>query len=512
MCMTPCMGFSMEINLTKNTLSGLNTIINSVIPIEETAETIVPDSYPDAETVTASPATAFIRLKECRPGSATVSGTVRSKVHYMTAEGESGRAVEVTIPFTTTVSNPAISTDSQVAVTADIASAESRVLNSRKLLTKADVNLSVQVFNQMSEEYTCDEQNENIVIRRDTFATWMPYNIQEKSFVISDQLELPQTAKAAAEVLSATPSLKVTECKMIGNKAVFKGDADIAVVYMTPDGSIEGASFTLPFSQLIEMNEADEDDECRVILALTGFDCMVDDDLTENSRSFSCSISVVAQAVATSISEHEVVQDLYCTQSKANVEYGAVGFNTLLSREEVHRNVRAFIETAEPAGEILGVNVSFRDKNMTVEDGRNNLTSEADAFVTYLSRDNVPYTQKASIDIAAEAAAVEKGSYMTQFNITECAVSSVDNGIEVRIGVQITIDCYARNEISFVQNAELTEEPLDSMASAVLRRVREGDTLWNLAKAYGTTIDAIAALNKIENPDLIYPGQMILIA
>lgn len=39
--------------------------------------------------------------------------------------------------------------------------------------------------------------------------------------------------------------------------------------------------------------------------------------------------------------------------------------------------------------------------------------------------------------------------------------------------------------------------------------VAAGDTLWEIAVRFGTTVDAIAALNHIENPNLIYPGQVL---
>lgn len=39
--------------------------------------------------------------------------------------------------------------------------------------------------------------------------------------------------------------------------------------------------------------------------------------------------------------------------------------------------------------------------------------------------------------------------------------------------------------------------------------VQEGDTLWNIANICGTTWEHLAKINKIKNPDLIYPGQHI---
>jgi LysM repeat protein len=42
--------------------------------------------------------------------------------------------------------------------------------------------------------------------------------------------------------------------------------------------------------------------------------------------------------------------------------------------------------------------------------------------------------------------------------------------------------------------------------------VKKGDTLWAIAKKYSTTVSALAKLNGIENPDLIYPGQKLKIS
>lgn len=39
--------------------------------------------------------------------------------------------------------------------------------------------------------------------------------------------------------------------------------------------------------------------------------------------------------------------------------------------------------------------------------------------------------------------------------------------------------------------------------------VQEGDTLWGIANTYGITWEHLAKINKIKNPDLIYPGQHI---
>ena len=48
-------------------------------------------------------------------------------------------------------------------------------------------------------------------------------------------------------------------------------------------------------------------------------------------------------------------------------------------------------------------------------------------------------------------------------------------------------------------------------ADTVVYVVKPGDTLRSIAAAHGTTISAIVSANKMANPDVIYPGQRLMI-
>lgn len=41
--------------------------------------------------------------------------------------------------------------------------------------------------------------------------------------------------------------------------------------------------------------------------------------------------------------------------------------------------------------------------------------------------------------------------------------------------------------------------------------VQNGESLWGIAQKYGRSLDAIISANHIANPDIIYPGQVIII-
>ena len=45
----------------------------------------------------------------------------------------------------------------------------------------------------------------------------------------------------------------------------------------------------------------------------------------------------------------------------------------------------------------------------------------------------------------------------------------------------------------------------------IVHIVQPGETLWQIAQRYGTTVQAIAVENKINNPDMLYVGSQLMI-
>ena len=71
-----------------------------------------------------------------------------------------------------------------------------------------------------------------------------------------------------------------------------------------------------------------------------------------------------------------------------------------------------------------------------------------------------------------------------------------------------TVDNNEKNNIEKDdQNVYIENEPLEE----ALYIVKRGDTLSQIALNYNTTVNAIARENGISNPNLIYPGQRLII-
>lgn len=97
---------------------------------------------------------------------------------------------------------------------------------------------------------------------------------------------------------------------------------------------------------------------------------------------------------------------------------------------------------------------------------------------------------------------------------TWIGVQYTDRGRVAGINGSVDRDIYTK-EIFLDDNSEIpvtespNEEPINTQT--VYYTVQRGDTLYSIAARYGTTVQEIASINNITNPNLIYPGQILRI-
>lgn len=93
-------------------------------------------------------------------------------------------------------------------------------------------------------------------------------------------------------------------------------------------------------------------------------------------------------------------------------------------------------------------------------------------------------------------------------------VQYTDRGIVAGINGSVDRDVYTK-EIFLDENTEIpvVDNPNDESINteSVTYTVQRGDTLSGIARRFGTTVQEIASVNNISNPNLIFPGQVLRI-
>lgn len=102
-------------------------------------------------------------------------------------------------------------------------------------------------------------------------------------------------------------------------------------------------------------------------------------------------------------------------------------------------------------------------------------------------------------------------------SIVKAALEDLDVSIEantIAVKALIMLNCKVLFNIKkeLVNNiAEVEGEDIKKKASITIYVVGEGDTLWDLAKKYNTTMSEIMTLNEMEDDSCMQSGEKILI-
>ena len=103
----------------------------------------------------------------------------------------------------------------------------------------------------------------------------------------------------------------------------------------------------------------------------------------------------------------------------------------------------------------------------------------------------------------------------TEMNIEHINYNVISAG-EIEVRFVISIINRVNKTVSIPVVEEATEEPLDekrleNRPSVIIYFTQPDDTLWKVAKKYGTTVERLKKDNNLENADALAPGTQIII-
>lgn len=505
----------MELELKTNHLNSFDTVLDTTIDQEETLESIVPDACPDILRIVDAEAMVCLKNKEAQDGRAECSGSIRCAVLYVPDGCDGVRRMAVTMPFTAAVDGAGIRPGCEVTASARVKSCDARSLNPRKVLTRVSLCVDVRVFAPQCDSL-CDgvecAPEQGIQQLTEGQTTYQVTAVEEKPFTFSDDLTLSGSKPPADELLKTRVDLNCTESKIIGNKLIFKGEAVLQLLYRDPSGALCPANFELPFSQIMEVAGVGEDADCALDVQLTGCDCTLDGG--EEGRTIAVSLAMLAQAVVREERQIQLLSDAYSTLFALTAERRDLTFYRLCDREARHVMVREILETVTPAREVCDVYVSLGGVSMAREGGQVTFTAENTVTVLYRSEDGSLGTVTRSLpascpvdlpaDCVCSCQCVSGG---------ERYATPAGDGIEVRYPLDFRYLALIPRHTSGVERLQLDESaPRDTarQPSIVLRMVGDGERLWDIAKAYGTTMDDIVQANALAEESLP-AGELLLI-
>ena len=94
---------------------------------------------------------------------------------------------------------------------------------------------------------------------------------------------------------------------------------------------------------------------------------------------------------------------------------------------------------------------------------------------------------------------------------TKDFIITADGSIDVKIDIIFSATQMQNAQINIIDDIKEDENRSCNTCSLVIYYVKEGDTLWKVAKKFKSTVDEIARINGIENRDKLNVAQQLFI-
>ena len=488
----------MELQFEPKTLHYLCKVLQETKCQEETIETIVPDSYPDVQQMLCGSAFAVVRSKECHTGSITVSGGIQAKTMYM-AEGETTpRCLEAYLPFHVKVDSSDLTESAQTIFRVWVRSVDVRMLNSRKIVIRVNLCWELVAYERREETlYDLQEKPEALQINAVEYTLPLPVETAQRDFQMTERMSFPSARPLTGDVYRFMPRVELTEKRLAGNKAVFKGVALFKALYGTEDGKLAVQELEVPFSQYCELSDIYEEDEMDLHLLLSG--CETERMLTPDGETLSVTLQILAQCVVKQKNTVQMVQDAYCVGGNFSPKWAKYGFQNRLDKQTVSSTVRESREMN--VADVVQVWTTQEPvQTVRVADGMQ-ITAPVNVSVLYQDGAGEYHFTGFRSEVTEKIPLHEKATCHVQFEVSgDVTAVPAGGGLELRYPVLMTLESYADETYSCLCGGEmqLWEEKKKDRPAVIARRTRCGETLWDIAKASGTTVEKIRRANHLD--------------
>ena len=211
-----------------------------------------------------------------------------------------------------------------------------------------------------------------------------------------------------------------------------------------------------------------------------------------------------------------IIQDMY-SPSK-NLTFEETRVNTMVDMKNTLDtiNIREKVRLEDPAHTKLcftNITPIINDTNISNNKLRVNGDIDVNFVLTNENQDGVTtLNQKLPFDFMQEIEGLTENSKVNiEITPTYREFITDDMDVTVKVDLGICTNSYNLESVNVIENIEELPECDENPYSMVIYFVKPGDTLWKIAKKYRSTVEDIARVNNIENPDCIDVGMQLFI-
>lgn len=505
----------MSIDVTKENLC-INKIVGqkSELVIVE-GDIIVPDVKPDILNTINTTGNVCVYKKEVLEGKIRMDGEVSLYIMYLADnEDEATRSLNSSLDFTQILDlegcNSNMSLDEQVT----IKTIECKVLNGRKINVKVTLQIEAKVYANENVDIIKEISNLKDVqslqsdLRMNSLIGEGSSKTYAKDTIVIENID------NLAEILKVDLNIINKDIKISYNKVLGKADVLVKMMYLTEDNRIKVTENKIPIMGFVDIENISDTDLCDMKYKLKNA-VIKPNAVEEHSVYVEAEIELYCRVYENK--QIQLIQDLYSPSEDLCFNQRCI--NTMSQKQSTKSvcNIREKVSVPEVNGnQIYDVEVKPVIFSKNVVNAKIMFEGEIELNFIYASSniaridtrqcklplnfsvDMPEITMNTDIDAEVEV-------------VNQDFVVGSDGYIDTKIDLEFSLNVSNTIKINIIDEVNVDETRQREIYSMIIYFVKQGDTLWSIAKKFKSTIADIVRINNIEDENKIYPGQQLFI-
>lgn len=479
---------------------------------EVEGDVIVNDVKPDVLNIISADGIPCVYKKEVMDGKIRIDGSINTYIMYLADdERASVRSLNTVLDFTQVIDVDGCMPGMISKESVNIKSIECRVLNGRKINVKAILNIGSKVYSNEDVEIISNINNldDVQVLNNDRMINSLIGSGSTRVYA-KDTISI-DIADELAEIMKANIRMVDKDIKLSYNKVLAKADAEVSMMYLTEDNRIKSISSRIPVMGFVDIENISDESICDVDYQIKN---LIIKPNSGDMHSIYIEVEIEISCFAYETKNINLIEDLYSISSDLNFTQKEI--TTMSGKQNLKENcdIKEQMNIPEMDGNVLyNVKSTPNILNTTIKNGK--VIYEGEMAIELLfemssgvsSRNiEIPFNFEVMSDGIDENCSVD-----TDIDVKKDDFIVNSSNIDANIELEFNVSVSRSERLNIINEISLEETRENNIYSMVIYFVKPGDTLWKIAKKFRSTIDDIARVNGIEDPNKIYPGQQLYI-
>lgn len=514
----------MSVILKKEKIQTGDVICQKYSQTNIECDVIVPDVNPDIMKILDVSGYVSVTEKSIRADKVYIQGVVNMTVLYA-PDGDvmsCVKSLSCTRDFNHAIDARGAEEGMQLTAEVDAESFNYSLINSRKVNLRCTAGISIKVTRPGEFEIAVDtESDESICTDSKTIRICNATVNSENRITLCEQLEIPSGKPGIGEILKVSVFPQSLELTLMENKATAAGQVKICTLYTSADdGSVQLTEHTVPFTETLDVDGAEDDMEGEIEYSVSDMYSEIRDDSDGEARIIGIDLGLCAIIRGFRIQELNAICDAYSTNGSVNLESQQVNIEQLVDNttaQLTHKMSVNLPEMLPRIAQICDISANASVERISAGDGEITVFGKVHCDILYITNDgNAPlgsFSDVSEFTHTIPVPGASPGTICEAKVFTEHVSYTLSGGdsIDMRVVLGLCVRSFTDETLSSVTDIEITgDDSSERKPCITIYFVRSGDTLWNIAKRYRTTVEALKECNNLTN-DRLNVGQQIKI-